>query len=316
MKVFITGGLGLIGSRLTKILTDNKCEVLVYDAQRHFARAGDIVSSLVLRMPLIEGAHFEVGDVCDRNFLSESMRNYQPDVVVHLAAIPVFNPRAPYDQELFKINLEGSKNVFEEAAYCSSVKRVIFASSSMAYGNFLQNPQPESAILNPIDRYGVTKAASELLLKQTMGEVKKEWIIIRPTSVYGETDCNNRVIQRFVEAGLRGDDEIYATEGEALDFTYVEDAVQGFYLAIGTMNCNEIYNISAGQSRSVFEAADIVASYFPHLKVLSQDKAPDGKRPIRGTMDISKAREKLGYDPKYSLEKGIDSYINFYLANK
>lgn len=313
MKVLITGGAGFIGSQLTNmLLADAGVEVVVYDYLRHYAKTGDYQKSLRLRQPLMHGITSQYnGDIRDRLYFREVLQIEKPDVIVHLAAIPVFNPREPYTADIFSINLIGSVTVFEEASKCDSVKRIVYASSSMAYGHFTSNPRDEEAILKPIDRYGSTKASGELLLRETLYDTGKEYIIIRPSSVYGPTDCNNRVIQKFVEAGINGDEAIYATEGESLDFTYVKDAAQGFYKAVHTDKANEIYNITAGIGRNVTDVATIVQSRFPNLKVILQDKPKDGYRPKRGTLDITKAKNMIGYMPRYTLEQGVNEYIDF-----
>ena len=138
-----------------------------------------------------------------------------------------------------------------------------------------------------------------------------EYIIIRPSAVYGPTDVNKRVSQIFVENALKGTVLKLEGGGESrLDFTYIEDVAMGFVLAMKSDKAkNETFNITRGEGRSLKEFTDILRTLIPALKA---EVAPiDMKRPQRGALDISKARKLLGYNPKYSLEEGLKIYVDF-----
>jgi nucleoside-diphosphate-sugar epimerase len=255
------------------------------------------------------GATMWVGDVRDRVYFRDCLEKEKPDVVVHLAAISSFNPRPPYEQSMKDININGSMRVIEECAKTPFVKRLVIASSSMVYGNFISDPQIESCFLKPINEYGKTKLVSEVYLQDIFNPIKKDWVTIRPSAGYGPTDCNGRVLQVFTEGAMKGE-KLQVTKGEVLDFTYVKDIAKGFYLAIFTVNCNDTYNITAGHGRTIFEATQIIKKYFPDIIIEIVESVGD-KRPKRGTLSIEKACKKLGYEPKYQLEEGLKEYIEY-----
>ncbi len=311
MRVLITGGYGFVGSQLTRLHLDVDDDVTIYDSFEHFAKKGDYERALKLRKPLVKGAKIVTADIRDKARFKETLENEKPEIVTHLAAIPLYKPRPIYEDSINDINLLGAINVIEGAAKAESVKRLIYASSSMAYGDFRTFAPNEDEPLGPLDRYGVTKACGEMFTRQTFGEAGKDWVVIRPSAVYGPRDCNNRVVQIFVDAGLNKQKEIRVTSGQRLDFTYVKDAAKGFFLASRTEHVNQVYNITTGQEREILELAKLIKGYFPHLKI--QEQHIDDAGPIRGELNIGKAKRLLGFEPEYRLERGLKEYIDFEL---
>ena len=193
------------------------------------------------------------------------------------------------------------------------LKNYVHISSSMIYGDFEKNPNPESANKEPIEIYGSMKLASEYLAKGYSQRFDFPLTIIRPSAVYGPTDNNYRVIQKFVESALKGE-KIIANNPSSnrLDFTYVKDAAKGIKLATFYNDKNKIneFNITRGESRSLEEVIKIIKDIFPKVKIEINSKK-NGIYPKRGTLDIGKAREFLKFEPLYNLERGIEEYIKF-----
>ncbi|MCX8009129.1 MAG: NAD(P)-dependent oxidoreductase, partial [Patescibacteria group bacterium] len=169
--------------------------------------------------------------------------------------------------------------------------------------HFKQTPQSEHFILDPINTYGACKAAGEYFVKLS----KKKWVIVRPTSVYGFTDCANRVSQLLIDAAFLKK-RVWVVRGENLDFSFIDDVVDGLIKVIQKEEANfEIFNISRGESRSTIEFAEIVKRFFPSF--VYEIREPDVQQVYRGPQDIQKARRILKYNPKYSIEDGIKKII-------
>ena len=116
---------------------------------------------------------------------------------------------------------------------------------------------------------------------------------------------NRRVSQLIIENALESKPVFLFGNGEEkLDFTYVDDTVQGF-LKAGTKDggINETFNITYGSSRPVKDLVGILKLYFPDLIIQNKDR--DNTMPKRGTLKIDKAKEMIDYSPDYSLEKGF-----------
>ncbi|NTW99527.1 MAG: NAD-dependent epimerase/dehydratase family protein, partial [Geobacteraceae bacterium] len=207
------------------------------------------------------------------------------------------------------INIKGTANLLEAVRAVGSVRRFVFISSSFVYGDFCYSPADELHPLNPIELYGATKLSGEFLTRAFGIRFGIEFSIVRPSAVYGHGDINGRVVQKMVEDARCGRPLAMHSGGESmLDFTHVDDTVSGIVLA-ATHPCagGETFNITRGEGRTVKELVSLLRVHFPGLCVL--DSGQDERRPERGCLDISKARRLLNYNPLFSLNEGVASYI-------
>lgn len=301
MKIFITGGEGFIGSYLTNRLLKLGHKVAVFDARLNFINNDQYYKrclSLREKYLINKKAKKYKGDIRNINQLQKSVADFSPDIIVHLASLPMVRVTDNHENEMFPINVQGTLNVlgvFEK----SGAKKIIYTSSSMAYGHFMQTPQSEEFILTPINSYGASKAACEYFVKLT----KKEFVIVRPTSVYGFTDCANRVTQLLIDAAIQKK-PAWVVAGETLDFSYIDDVIDGYLECIlKEESAGNTFNISRGEARAASEFAEILKGYFPDFKY--EIREPGGKQVWRGPLDITKAKTILDFNPKISIEKGI-----------
>lgn len=313
-KIFITGGAGFIGYFITKELLERGNEVTIYDNFLNYISPleSHYPHYLERRLNDLQGkARIIRGDVRYRGFLVNALKEVRPEVVIHLAAIPIANVSNQFSEDAIQINLNGTITTLETIRVIDSVRRFVYASSSFVYGDFKHPSVNEEEPTVPIDLYGGTKLAGEIFTKTFGHRFDIEYTIIRPSAVYGPTDCNRRVSQIFIENALQKEPLILDDGGkEKVDFTYVEDVAKGFVLATFHPNAkNQIFNITRGQARSTADYAHILKGLIPGVKTVV--KKSDVVRPKRGTLDISKARDLLGYNPKYSLEEGLKLYVDF-----
>lgn len=313
MKVFVTGGEGFIGSFLIDHLIRGGLEIASFDANLNFINNPTYYQKCMkLRQKILKQPSKKYrGDIRNKEEIQKAIRDFNPDIIVHLAGLPMARVPQNYADLMIPINMQGTFNilqVFEE----SKAKRFVFASSSMAYGHFKQTPQTEESVLDPINTYGATKAAAEYFVKLS----KKEWVIIRATSVYGFTDCANRVTQILIDAANQNKDA-WIVEGETLDFSYIDDVVDGYTKCILLKEAaRNTFNISRGETRSAEEFASLLKQYFPKFKF--EVRKPDGYQVWRGPMDITKAKSILQFSPKFNIENGIEKILrlskeyNFY----
>jgi UDP-glucose 4-epimerase len=233
-----------------------------------------------------------------------------------LAHLPLANISAQYTEEATTSIINGTVNILNIMKDRDFVKKIIYASSSMTYGDFKEIPAPENHPQEPKDVYGGMKLAGEKIIQAYSRRFGVNYVIIRPSAVYGFTDVNERVSGIFIKNAFEGKELILNNRGDTkLDFTYVEDTAKGFVLACDPEIKNEIFNITRGEGRSLKEFAEIVKKIIPSTKIKINGEE-DSFRPKRGAMDISKARNILGYEPKYSLEEGIKKTINLIKENE
>jgi len=310
----LIGGGGHIGSYVAKKLLEMDFKVVVYDGfvQYVLPMKTDYNGTMQFRFP-DDRVTMVRGFVENKKLLRHTIEYHKPSHIVNLAAIPMAEISSEYAEECYTSIVEGNTNCLEMISDLSFVERFVFISSSMVYGNFNQVPCPEDHPKVPLDLYGGFKYACEVITETYGRRHGIPWTIVRPSSVYGAGDCNMRVFQVFIEKAMRGE-EITIMNDSKLDFTYVEDTADGIVLALTHPNAeHQTYNITRGEGRSIEEAVEILKGYFPEMKVRN-NFWPQPNRPTRGALDITKARDELGFNPKYSLEEGLKKYVEWYTA--
>ncbi len=319
-KILIIGGLGFIGFHLAKRLA-NQFEVFVIDALINYIPNNYNTWQYYVkyRQKILKDLNvtFYIEDVQQASFKS-LLTTLRPDIVINAASMPValladINPKHAKN-DIFDAHF----NVLESIRTSSiTLERYVYLSSSMVYGNFFRDeqgnilPASENQECLPIDTYGAFKLANEILVKQYGFRYKIPYVIIRPSAVYGPTDCNLRVTEIFLHQGFQeGTIKLDNGGQHKLDFTYIDDLVDGIMAALISPNAlNQVFNISYGVGRKISELAQIVKNLFPSVKIVTNDCIPF--RPNRGAMNIDKAKQLLSYNPSFSLEKGMQQYCEF-----
>ncbi len=319
MKILITGCYGLIGSKLTNLLKLNGHEVVGIDIGRNYLKfSNQEVSSKLLRSydnyrrELIGDTNVFSIDVKNGFELLDFLKKETPDVVIHLAALPLANLSFSVSQEAYTSIFGSTFNLMESLRILGSKCKVIFASSSMIYGNFLGKEAFETDYPSPISNYGAAKLAGEVLMRGFSISHGISSIIIRPSAVYGPGDQNGRVLQKFINAAFNNETAFVSGKDLVLDFTYIDDICQGFIKAAEKLhheenNIFEIINCTSGSPVSLSFAIQKIKEIFPQLKVHYKDK--DERVPKRGGLNLDKAKDLINYLPSYSFEKGLNEYI-------
>jgi len=136
--------------------------------------------------------------------------------------------------------------------------------------------------------------------------------IVRPSALYGERCVSRRVGQIFVEKAITDNEITITGDGnDRLDFTYIDDLVGGIVNVIeNEASRGEVFNLTYGSSRSLADMANIVHKEFPHIEIKYVPK--DKLVPSRGTLSVDKAKRLIGYNPQWSLDRGMAKYIHWY----
>lgn len=324
-KYLITGGDGFIGFHICKELLRQKHKVMIYDAHIHYIpfEKSKWFKYQKYRINELGDKVIRIrGNTTDRGLLEASLKKYKPHIIIHLAALPIANISNDYPEEARRNILEGIITLMDVIRELKLKTKVIYTSSSMVYGDFLRNkkgnimPAKEDQQCNPICLYGAMKLAGEHIAKVYSRRFNIPLVIIRPSAVYGPTDCNRRVTEIFADNALHGKEIILDNGGlHQLDFTYVDDVVQGFVLASKSKKAiGETFNITAGRGREIREIPKILQKIID-FHIFVKTKKIKVFRPNRGTLDISKAKRLLGYKPRYSLETGMKKYVDFIKKN-
>jgi nucleoside-diphosphate-sugar epimerase len=256
------------------------------------------------------GIPIHVQDARDYSALSKILSQVQPQVIVHLAAVSHAGKSNKDPFNTFDHSLRTLENALDNAR--GRVEQFVFFSSSMIYGNFETPSVTEESPTNPLGIYGALKLAGERMVIAYQQVFDLPYTIIRPSALYGPRCVSRRVGQIFIESALDGGKLRLMGDGEEkLDFTFIDDLVDGIALVIqNPASINQTFNMTYGSSRSVKDLAHIVQEFFPEIEIEHEER--DKLIPFRGTLNIDKAREMLGYEPKNPIDIGFPKYIQWY----
>ena len=296
MKVLVTGGSGLIGSTIVKQLLDANHEVGIFD----------------IKQTKHDNCNFFEGDITDSERTKEVVKDH--DVVIHLAAtLGVINTETNPVKTL-DTNMGGTRNVLE-GCKVHGIKKVIFSSSSEVYGEPTKIPINEKDKPIPITTYGIAKFAAEEYIKAYSRNFDLDYTIFRLFNVYGDEQAVDWVLPEFVSKATKDQDIIIHGDGSQIRcFCHVSDVANAFELALDNAN-GEIINVgNNSEPISIKELALKIIKLTnskSKLKFLPFEESKRNRNEIMKRMpDIEKAKSRLGYVPKISLEDGILKVVN------
>jgi len=321
-KVTIFGGAGFIGHNLAISLKKKgyKCQLIDslgvnnFKSKKHNKNKNIKLFKKILleRFKLLKKNKLKIEIIDLRNLekFKKKIINYNPDIVIHLAAVSHASISNRDPKYTFDHSLNTLINTLEITRLLKS--HIIYFSSSMVYGNFKGKKVKENNLCKPIGIYGNLKLAGEMMVKSYSHVFKFPYTIVRPSALYGERCVSRRVSQMFIENALEGKEIIINGDGsEKLDFTYIEDLIQGVQKIINTKKSHyQTFNITFGNGRKIIDLVKLLKLKFPLLRIkfIPWDKLT----PKRGGLSINKAKNLLKYKPSFKIEIGYKKYINWY----
>ena len=324
-RIALIGGAGFIGHNMALAMKERGAHVEVIDGLEvnnlvHYAALPPdepyrnlYIKILLERLDLLHNAGVPLRrqDARDYNGLSRTLSDIAPDTIVHLAAVAHANRSNKDPFSTFDHSMRTLENALDWAR-TTQLERFVFFSSSMVYGNFQTPEVSEDHPLEPIGIYGALKLGGEKLVIAYNQVFDMPYTIVRPSALYGPRCVSRRVGQAFIESALVGDKLTVDGEGEEkLDFSYIDDVVDGVIAAITSEGGrNEIFNMTAGKGRSLRDLVTLVQDHFPEIDVEYVER--DALRPYRGTLSMEKARRLLGFEPRVELEDGLTRYVAWY----
>jgi len=309
-RFVVTGGAGFIGSNIVTDLVKNDNEVVVLD---------NLSTGFVKNMSdVMDTIRFVEGDIRSLDLLEKTFQDV--DYVIHQAALPSV-PRSVKDPiSSNQNNIDGTLNVLI-AARDVGVKRVVYASSSSAYGNSPTLPKREDIKPEPLSPYAVTKLVGEYYCKVFYDIYGLETVSLRYFNVFGpHQDPKSQyaaVIPKFITAMLKDEKPVIFGDGtQSRDFTYVQNNVEANLLAcVAKEAAGKVFNIACGERITLNDLVDMLN------RILGSDIAPIYANPRQGDVkhslaDISSAKDFLGFEPKYSFEVGLKKTAEWFLDNQ
>jgi UDP-glucuronate 4-epimerase len=310
LKILITGSSGLVGTNLGLALIKKGFTVLGIDKRKN---------TWTDQMPFIQRDLAQQGMPGLAEISAVQRDLAQPDLVVHLAANAkvhelVLEPRRAHE------NAAITFNVLEFCRHHQTP--IIFSSSREVYGR----PEPPAVgedttdVFHILSPYAAYKMADEMLIYAYEHCYDLKYLVFRLSNVYGRYDSDlermTRVLHIFIDQMRRGEPITIFDRHKTLDFTYIDDCIDGLMLGIEKLHkgevVNETFNLSSGSPATLLQLAETVAA---NLGVTPQiiDKPIQPGEINFYIADLNKAKRLLGYQPQVSFEEGIKRAIAWVL---
>jgi len=302
MKIVITGGCGYLGSNIAKRLLSAGHEILIIENFSTSVR-NELKDCQIVKCDITNPKELE------------NLKATGYDVLLHLAAQSSGPKSFDIPDIDIKINILGTLNMIN---WCrdNDIKRILFASSFVVYGD---NPNTEILseveACNPKSIYALSKYASEQLLKIYAEPLGIQWNALRMFNIYGPGQDLSRNDQGMVSIFLNivRNNNYVGVQGSLdrfRDFIYIDDVVQGWELCLLNNEFpNQIYNLGSGVKTHLSSLIDSLIEAYGKTNQVKVEEVGTTPGDIMGCYaDIFKISDQLGYDPKFSLKKGIESF--------
>ncbi len=299
MRIIVTGSSGTIATRFIERVM-NKHEITPIDVRDN---------------PFIEE---KIHERFKRNTIKHDLLEplddlyLDADMVIHLAA----RTRVYHSVLAPWFGLENVAMTYNILEYCRKrdIDRIIFGSSREIYGNKPPTEKREEMVsLDCIDSpYAASKVSCEAFIVSYAKCYGIKYIILRFSNVYGMYDLSDRVIPNWIKKAFRNEDLI-VYGNKILDFTYIDDAVQGLINAVEYFDkaYNDTYNIATGRGTRLRRVADLIVKYTSSKSRIIMKESRKGEV-LKYIANIDKARKKLKYEPRVFIEEGIKRAVEWY----
>lgn len=297
--ILITGGVGFIGSHISRMLLDTGYQVTVLDNLSSGAKEN-----------VAHGAKLIVGDIRDSKKTKEALEDI--DTVIHLAGLISVSKSVSDPISYCNNNVLGTVNLLNSMKEMG-VTKIIFSSSSTVYGEPQKLPLEENMTLKPSNPYGATKASIESFLQSYNAVFVFDVVILRYFNPYGPGELHDpetHAIPNFIKATLAKNPIPLYWQGEQIrDYIYITDLVSA-HLSVLHLNGFNVFNVGSG---TAIKTKDLVNQIF---KIIGSRVpiANLGQRPgdvTRNYASIKKLHKTTGWRPTVNLEKGLKKTIEW-----
>jgi len=302
-RVAVVGGAGFIGSHVVQELLSEGSDVLVLD---------DLFAGKEEFVP--EEVQFEKLDIVEDD-IGSTLSEFDPDALVHLAAIHYIPYCNDHPEEAVDVNTMGTRRVLEAARNFDNLEAVTFASSAAVYPP-REGPNKEASELGPMDIYGKTKLLGEDLLELFYEETGVPSTALRLFNVYGNRETNMHLIPAVLEQVEEEETSIeLGNMTPKRDFIHVTDVARAFTTALKSFEGGfDSFNVGTGVEHSVRDVAEmIIDASGKRLDIeQDQDRVRESDRPFLQA-DVSKIQSELGWQPEVTFENGVTRLVDNYL---
>lgn len=304
MRVLVTGTTGFIGGQLAPRIVEQGHDV--YSLERYVTGRYIIERRRDIKTVF--------GDLRNHFAIKNIIREVQPEIVVHLAAISPVSYSYDHPNEVIETNFMGTVKLAESCLReIPHFKQFLYASTSETYGNG-PTPKTEETHKNPNSPYAVSKLAAEKYLLYMRDAYGFPVTIIKPFNTYGRKDNTHFVMEKIIVQMLQGKEVRLGDPKPVRDFMYVEDHLNAYLTCLDDSRAiGHILNFCTGRGVTISQLVKIIGDLTGYEGEVFWNTIP--KRPLDIDVlvgDNSKAKNLLGWEPKYSLEDGLRLCVDYW----
>jgi CDP-glucose 4,6-dehydratase len=314
--IFITGANGFLGSHLSLRFAKEGAKVIGL-IKEDFPRT---YLGIELEREKAKKIKIIKSDIVNFDAMLKIFKKYTPDICIHVAAQPIVGIANKSPLPTFEANIKGTWNILEIVRICST-RAVVVASSDKAYGEHKKLPYKEDAPLKALHPYDSSKACADILTRCYAHTYGLKTAVTRCANIYGPGDFNfSRIIPDTIRSIILNRNPIIRSDGTPLrDYIFIEDVINAYLLLARKLYEDKIppgeaFNFGTGKPISVLSLVNKILSISNRRKLKPEILS---KRKIKGEIDrqylsSSKAKIRLGWSIKYTLEEGLKETYRWY----
>jgi len=320
--VLVTGGAGFIGSHVAEALLDRGDSVVIIDnMNNHYSpelkyRNLEIVRNHSRALHDPGALKIYEGDICDRQLLEHIFRETKPSFICHLAARAGVRPSVEDPFIYIQANIVGTTTLLEAAQH-HNVSNFVYASSSSVYGGLGIDQDRFSEtqrVDHPWSPYAASKKAAELMAATYNQLYNISSTGLRFFTVYGPRGRPDMAPFKFIDRVAKGKPiQCYGDGSAVRDFTFIGDIVDGILRSIDRPYSFQIFNLGRGEGVQLSDFIDLVQLKTGKTAYVEVMPTQTGDVPYT-LADITKAQMLLGYNPRVSIQEGIERTVRWYNA--
>jgi len=295
MRILVTGSNGFVGKYLFEQLSKEGKDVWGIDRESSSSKTIAI-------------------NIMNETSLNGVLHRLHPDFVIHLAGIA--NVDHSDNSLIYDINFRGTQNLLNACIKQKRIPRLIYISSSQVYGNVpLEHlPIDESFPLDPVNHYGASKSAGELITKTYGYEYGIEWVILRPFNHTGPGQTDKFVIPKIVNAFKRNEKTLELGNIHTFrDFTDVRDVVKAYSHVLDHFNNGSIYNIASGHGITVADIVEKLISISGKFMNVSIKEFLSRKNEIQSVIgNAQRIKDDIGWKPLLGFDDTLRAMLEVY----
>jgi dTDP-glucose 4,6-dehydratase len=309
MQILVTGGCGFIGSNFVKHMVKKypEYEITNYDTLTY---AGDRKN--VSECEYYNNYHFVKGDICDYDKLKKTIKSLDIDIIINFAAESHVDNSIENSDEFIRTNINGTHTLLK-LMHEFTIHKFIQISTDEVYGTLREDDLAftENSLLKPNSPYAASKTAADLLCRSFYETYKYPITITRCSNNYGPNQHREKLIPKLIhniKEGIKV--PIYGDGKNIRDWVHVQDHCEAIDVVLHKGEDGEVYNIGGECEKRNIQIVDHLLLNFEQSYDLVEYVKDRKGHDWRYAMDISKIKQKLGWSPRITFEKGMSDLIH------